>query len=332
MPSTTRMSEKIMTDEHQQRRSLDRTQRLYLSLLVFAASLLASALVVIYNNSARSLSVFIFLLFLGVGIMLTLGLVRGVLVALLMVFVWIAVKKLLGVWEEVRLLDNLLELIIAGLTFIFSGIYHDRLQAILNTYRKNQNQLKQLDLEDKTVGLIRPAIGLLRLNEEEERSIRYRRPFALLLIMIRPKPGVEWQPKEASELMRAIATTIKDTTRDTDIPFLAADKKIAVILPETETDGANKVVNNIFNRMMSTQFVTDSGSSLPIQTRAQLRFGFAAFLGISSTKINLMEAAERSLEQSWEINTDDLFQNIFIEWVTVGETPSSTALFEKVSF
>lgn len=321
----------MMTDERRQQRPFDRTQRLYLSLLVFAASLLASALVVIYNNSARSLSVFIFLLFLGVGIMLTLGLVRGVLVALLMVFVWIAVKKLLGAWEEVRLLDNLLELIIAGLTFIFSGIYHDRLQAILNTYRKNQIQLKQLDLEDKTVGLIRPAVGLLRLNEEEERSVRYRRPFALLLIMIRPKPGAEWEPKEAPELMRAIATTIKDTTRDTDIPFLANDNKIAVILPETETDGANKVVNNIFNRMMSTQFVTDSGSSLPIQTRAQLRFGFAAFLGISSIKINLMEAAERSLELSWEINADDLFQNIFIEWITVGETPSSTALFEKVS-
>jgi len=320
-----------MTDERQQRRPFDQTQRLYLSLLVFAASLLASALVIIYNNSARSLSVFIFLLFLGVGIMLTLGLVRGVLVGLLMIFVWIAVKKLLGVWEEVRLLDNLLELIIAGLTFIFSGIYHDHLQAILNAYRKNQNQLKQLDLEDKTVGLIRPAIGLLRLNEEEERSVRYRRPFALILVMARPIPRIEWEPKEASELMRAIATSIKDTTRDTDIPFLADDQKIAVILPETETDGANKVVNNIFNRMMSTQFVTHSGNSLPIQTRAQLRFGFAAFLGISSTKINLMEAAEKSIEQSWEINTDDLFQNIFIEWVTVGEAPSSTALFEKVS-
>ena len=147
-----------------------------------------------------------------------------------------------------------------------------------------------MDLEDKTVGLIRPAVGLLRLNEEEERSVRYRRPFALLLVMARPKPGTEWEPKEASELMRAIATTIKDTTRDTDIPFLADDQKIAVILPETETDGANRVVNNIFNRMMSTQFVTDSGNSLPIQTRAQIRFGFAAFLGISSTRINLMEA------------------------------------------
>lgn len=324
------MSENNMGDERQKRRPLDQTQRLYLTLLVFAASLLASALVIIYNNSPRSFSVFIFLLFLGVGIMLTLGLVRGVLVGLLMIFVWIAIKQLLGIWEEVRLLDNLLELIIAGLTFIFSGIYHDRLQAILNTYKRNQNQLKQLDLEDKSVGLIKPSIGLLRLDEEEERSVRYRRPFALVLIMVRPRPGTEWEPKVGPELMRAIATSIKDTTRDTDIPFLAGSQKIAVILPETDTNGANTVVNNIFNRMIETQFVTHSGNSVAIQTRVQLRFGFAAFLGAGSTKISMMEAAEKSLEQSWEINTDDLFQNIFIEWVTVGETPSSTPLFEKV--
>ena len=330
MPSKRQMSEKNMSDERQKRRPLDQAQRLYLTLLVFAASLLASALVIIYNNSTRSFSVFIFLLFLGVGIMLTLGLVRGVLVGLLMIFVWIAIKQLLGIWEEVRLLDNLLELIIAGLTFIFSGIYHDRLQAILNTYKRNQNQLKQLDLEDKSVGLIKPSIGLLRLDEEEERSVRYRRPFALVLIMVRPRPGTEWEPKVGPELMRAIATSIKDTTRDTDIPFLAGNQKIAVILPETDTNGANTVVNNIFNRMIETQFVIHSGNSMAIQTRVQLRFGFAAFLGASSTKINIMEAAEKSLEQSWEINTDDLFQNIFIEWVTVGETPSSTPLFEKV--
>jgi GGDEF domain-containing protein len=325
------MNEKNMTDERQRRQPLDTSQRLYFTLLVFAASLLASALVIIYNNSARSLPVFIFLLFLGVGIMLALGLVRGVLVGLFMIFLWIAIKQLLGVWEQVRLLDALLELIMVGLTFIFSGIYHNRLQAILNIYRKNQNQLKQLDLEDKSIGLIKPSIGLLRLNEEEERSVRYRRPFALVLIVVRPRSGIDWDSIDMYEIMRAVATSIKDTTRDTDIPFLAGDQKIAVILPETDTNGANTVVNNIFNRMIATQFVSRAGNSMHIQTRVRLRFGFAAFLGISRTKINLMEAAERSLEQSWEINSDEIFQNIFIEWETVGEAPSSTALFEKAS-
>ena len=310
-------------------RSPDQTQRLYLALLFFAATLLAAALVVIHNNSLRTVSIFLFLLFFGTGIMLALGMVRGVLVALLMISVWIAVKQLLGVWETIRLLDHLLELILVGLTFIFAGRYHDRLEAILKTYRENQNQLKQLDLEDRTVGLLKPSIGLLRLNEEEERSVRYRRPFALTLIMVRPIPKLAWEDHERPELMRAVATGIKDTTRETDIPFLATDNQIAVILPETEISGANKVVNNILNRMTGTQFVTPSGNSMLIHTRVQLRFGFAAFLGASAAKINMMEAAENSLQRSLEINMGDLFQNLFIEWQTVGELSLPTPLFEK---
>jgi GGDEF domain-containing protein len=305
-------------------------QRLYLALLFFAATLLATALVVIHNNSMRTVSIFLFLLFFGTGIMLALGMVRGVLVALLMISFWIAIKQLLGVWETIRLLDHLLELLLAGLTFIFAGRYHDRLQAILKTYWENQNQLKQLDLEDKTVGLLKPSIGLLRLNEEEERSVRYRRPFALILMMVRPIQGAAWEAHERSELMRAVATGIKDTTRETDIPFLATENKIAVILPETEINGANKVVNNIINRMTATQFVTPSGKSMFIHTRVQLRFGFAAFLGASATKISMMEAAESSLQRSLEINVGDLFQNLFIEWQTVGELSLPTPLFEKV--
>lgn len=307
----------------------DQTQRLYMSLLAFAASLLASALVVVQNNSIRTFSIFVFLLFFGSGIMLVLGLVRGVLVGLLMVTIWISIKQLLGVWEEIRLLDHLLELILVGLTFILAGRYHDWLQAFLNTYRENQNRLKQLDLEDKTVGLLKSSIGHLRLNEEEERSVRYRRPFAVILILARPLKGSAWDLHERSELMRAIATSIKDTTRETDIPFLAADDQIAVILPETETEGASKVVNNILNRMTKTQFVTASGNSMALQVRVQLRFGFAAFLGHSLTKVNMMEAAEKSLKRSLEINSDDMFQNLFIEWETVGEVALSTALFEK---
>lgn len=318
-----------MNSEILTRGQLDRTQRLYLTLLSFAASFLASALVVVHNNSTRSFSVFVFLLFFGVGIMLVLGLARGVLVALLMISAWIAIKQLLGVWEEIRLLDNLLELLLAGLTFIFAGLYHDRLQKILNAFRESQNQLKQLDLEDKAVGLLKPSVGLLRLVEEEERSVRYRRPFALLLIMARPVPGPDWQPHETAEIMRAVATSVKDTTRETDILFLAAENKIAVLLPETETSGANRVVNNILNRMTETRWVTRSGDSISLQTCAQLRFGFAVFLGNSFMKINMMEAAERSLQQSLEINSDDLFQNIFIEWASVGELALSSPLLEK---
>jgi GGDEF domain-containing protein len=318
-----------MSDKALKVRRPDQIQSLYLTLLVFAATLLAAALVVIHNNSIRTVSIFLFFLFLGTGIMLALGMVRGVLVALLMISLWIAIKQLLGVWETIKLLDHLLELILVGLTFIFGGRYHDRLQAILNIYRENKNQLKQLDLEDRNIGLLKSSIGTLRLNEEEDRSVRYRRPFALVLVLVQPIHGLDGGTHQKLELMRAVATSTKDTTRETDIPFLAGDDQIAIILPETETGGANKVVNNILNRMTTTQFVTLSGKSTLIQEGVRLRFGFAAFLGVSHTKINMLEAAQKSLQRSLEINNDDMFQNLFIEWEIVGELALSTPLFEK---
>ena len=81
--------------------------------------------------------------------------------------------------------------------------------------------------------------------------------------------------------------------------------------------------------MTGTRWVTRYGDSISLQTCAQLRFGFAAFLGNSFMKINMMEAAERSLQQSLEINSNDLFQNIFIEWVSVGELALPSPLLEK---
>jgi len=320
-----------MSNQSRNHRQVNQIQGLYLGLLVFAATMLATALVVIHDNSTRTFSIFIFLLFLGVGIMLILGLVRGVLVSLLVISVWISLKQVLGVWDTARLLDHVMELLLAGLTFIFAGRYHDLLQKFLNEYKQSQIQLMLLDLEEKTIGLLKSSIGLLRLSEEEERSVRYRRPFALLLVVAQPIPGSDWRPDERSELMRSIAAGVKDTTRETDIPFLASDTEIAVILPETETNGANRVVNNIFNKMTTTRFVTAEGNSKPIHERVQLRYGFAAFLGTGPTKINMLEAAETSLQRSREINSSELFQNIFIEWVTVGVLTPSTPLLEKIA-
>jgi hypothetical protein len=294
-------------------------QRLFYLLVILTAVILATGLMIIYNNTVRSVPIFISLLLSGIGIMLGLGLSQGGLVGLSLITVWTVVKQVIGVWSVDTLFFNLLELAMAGLAFLLGGLYHDRLKIILDIFDEDQIRLKRLDLEDKSVGLVKPSIGLLRLNEEEERSVRFRRPFSLILIMVKPQTGIDWEPGESKEIMRTIAANVKDTTRDADIPFLAADNRIAIILPETETSGANKVVSNIMKCMTTAQIVTQSGTSILIQGRAQIRFGFATFLGISDSQINMIEAAEQSLKENLQTNVGDLFQNIFIEWITVGE-------------
>jgi hypothetical protein len=168
--------------------------------------------------------------------------------------------------------------------------------------------------------LIKSTVGLVRLKEEEERSTRYKRQFSLILIQVRPVLGIEWTPADVAGLMRTLASTIKGKIREVDIPFLLSSDRIGLILPETEANGARKVVNNIVNSMMNVRYVPQSGSTVFMWEYAQIRFGFSVFLGRSNTRINMLEAAERSLKLNLKTNPGDLYQNVFLEWETVGES------------
>ena len=286
--------------------------------IVFA---MAASTVIFHNNSFPLILLYFILLFVGVGAILRLETVLGGLVGLIFLSLWIAMKLLSGAWTMDGLNYNLVELAAVSLTFIASAMYHRQAKAFLVLFDENRRRMKSLDLEDRTVGLLKSTVGLLRLNEEEERSSRYQRPFSLVLVQVRPVPGIEWGPMDASGLMHTLADMIKAKTRDVDIPFLLSPDRVALILPETEAGGARKVVNNIVNSMMNVRYVPHSGSTIFMWEYAQIRFGFATFLGKSNTPVHMLEAAERSLKRNLKTNPDDLYQNVFIEWEMVGETP-----------
>lgn len=318
-----------MSNEISSRASRIQPQQLFYWLMLLTTLILASAVVIEYNNSVRSAPIYLFLLIFGIGITAALGMVQGGLLALFLVSIWITVKQATGVWTPDRLLLNMLELVTVTATFMMAAFYRRRLQVFISAYNDGQMQLKKLDLEDRSVGLIKASVGLLRLREEEERSVRYKRPFSLVLIRMQPGSETELTLRDSVGLMRALAATIKDTTRDVDIPFLAASDTVALILPETETTGANKVVSNIVKSLLQARFINRKGFGAPIRDFAHIRFGFATFLGWSNSPIDMLSAAQESLQKSLESNTGDLFQNLFIEWMTLGESHLTGPILEE---
>jgi hypothetical protein len=294
-------------------------RRLYSALWAPVLFAMVASGVIIYNNSYPLTILYLALMFLGIVVITMWGTLPGGYVGLVLISAWVAEKLLRGAWTMSGLAYNLVELVSIALTFIASVLYHQQIIAILNIFTENQRRIKNLDLEDRAVGLIKSTVGMLRLKEEEERSTRYQRPFSLILIQVRPVPGVEWEAGDSVGLVRTLANTVKAKTRDVDIPFLLSPDRIALILPETEAPGTRKVVNNIVSSMMNAQYVPQSGKAESMWKRAQIRFGFSAFLGKSNTVINMLEAAERSLVQNTKTNPGDLYQNVFIEWETVGE-------------
>ena len=304
----------------------EEAQNFFNLMIVTNLTLMLAIASIIYNNTLRSSPIFLFLLALGVGISSGVGLKRGGLLGMLLISVWISTKQVIGVWSQDRLYFNLLEIILAATAFVINGYYHEKLKAHFAEDMGERQRLKLLDLEDTAIGLIKPAIGMLRLKEETDRALRYRRPFSLVLILIQPISGIIWSNHERFAVMRAVATTVKDATRNMDIPFLVSVEKIALILPDTEINGVNKVLNNVLGKLISTRVINPDGKSESLQGHAQIRFGYGAFMGYSNQPIDLMEAAEKSLQRNIATNIGDIFQNLFIDWETIGDAIAANTI------
>lgn len=298
-------------------------------LLGFLAFFLATALLAIYSNSFRAAPIFMFLLFLGVGSTLLLGTLRGGAVAMVLIAVWITVKQDIGVWTTPHAFTNLVELIGLIVLFLLSGWYGSVLRQLTEAYHDNQRKLEQFNLEDKRIGLIKQSIGQLRLQEEEERSMRYKRPFSLILVMIQPAEDVDWGSDEEILLLRSAANTIKISSRRTDMPFLAGPSTIGLLLPETAIDGASRVVRTLMQNMLDAKYLDIQYGTRLLQERVQIRYGFAAFLGYNDQPIDMHAAAQRSLQKNMEMNAEPVFQNVFLEWEKVGEQPGASSLVES---
>jgi len=290
-------------------------------LVVLTITIMLAVTSILYNNSLRSASIFLFLLAAGISIQAVLGLKKGSILALVVCSVSILIKQFIGAWEGENLGFNLIEVSLMAVTFIITGRFNDVLQAYLEELSDANQKLKILDLEDSSVGLIRSAIGLLRLKEEVDRAVRFRRPITLALIQTSFSPDKEWSGDEKQSALRTVATTVKDTTRVLDIPFMVSDGKVGLILVDTEINGANRVINNIQRQFINSRIITSTGISESLQEYAQIRFGYAVFLGLSSNPFDLMEAAELSLQRNIEMNAGAIFQNLFIDWEIIGESP-----------
>ncbi len=287
-------------------------------LLAVAASIAITAAVAGYNNSFRSLPLYLFLLFAGIALMLAFGTLKGGVAGLVIISIWIILKRATGGWEDIPILSNIFELFMVLVVFAICGFYNDRLRIVLDAYYNSVSRLEQLNFEDKRVGLIKPTIGKLRLQEEEERSIRYKRPFSLLLIYVQSIADRDPGLLQDLFLMRIVANTVKSTTRRTDIPFLIASDQIGLILPETDIKGTNRVISNIMHCMETAHFTDDTGRQVEIHELIQIRYGFSAFNGSSSDKIDMLQAAKRSLDRTLAWNKSFEFQNSKVECEVVG--------------
>ena len=291
-------------------------------LYLLLALLVAEIVVIAQINTPRTMPIFLFLLVLLVGLSLELGRLRALLVWLVTVFIWIAVKRTMGGWAAGSLMYNLLEVVLLLSIAWIAGTYRERQARFWNAYAEDKLRLRLAPLEDSGVGLLLPAMGRLRLDEEEERAFHYQRPLSLLLLHLQTSSHQAWEPRDLQMVLKAVSAALKDAALETDIPFLVESNRMGLILPETDTARIQSVLDRLTANLRNLHYVNAKGEAIPLAGLAQLRYGYAVYLGESTSRPDMMPAALISLESSIEANQGPIFQNLFIEYQLVGNLPS----------
>ena len=291
-------------------------------LYLLFALVIAEIVVTSQVNTPRALPIFLFLLILLLGLSLELGRLRALLTWLVAMFVWIAIKRSIGGWTAELLIPNLLEFTLLLSIAWIAGTFRDRQASFWNEYAEKELRLRPVQLEDQSIGLLVPSLGRLRLDEEEERAFRYHRPLSLLLLHLQTYSHHFWEPRDLQMVLKAVSAALKDAALDTDIPYLVESNRMGLILPETDSAGIQSVLDRLTTNLQNLRYVKETGESIPLAGRAQLRYGYAVYLGESNSRPNMMLAALESLHHSIEANQGPVFQNLFIEYQLLGNLPA----------
>jgi diguanylate cyclase (GGDEF)-like protein len=120
---------------------------------------------------------------------------------------------------------------------------------------------------------------MIRLEEEVSRARRYKRPFSLVMIDLDAREG-----GDPGEAIKRVAQIVRLQLRaGIDFPSLYADDRVAMILPETDVEGAMVVAERIREKVAGPDAV---------QT---VSIGIAAYPAAATTIHALIEAADRAL-------------------------------------
>lgn len=177
---------------------------------------------------------------------------------------------------------------VGAIAMALSAIVAEQIRGVLRTYdeelRARQQTIDELETIDPVTGCVKRAHGERILNAEVERSRRYQR--SLTLLLVGPDDWTEITHARgadaAGELLVEAAKSYVDHVRTVDRVIHMAVPDFAVLLPETNLEGAQFVAEKL----------ADAGTEL---FGTQVRVGIAAFPEDQVTGAGLMHEAQEAL-------------------------------------
>jgi diguanylate cyclase (GGDEF)-like protein len=151
----------------------------------------------------------------------------------------------------------------------------------------------ELATTDGLTGLLNRRAFMERLAEEAGRSSRYERYFSLLLIDIDHFKLVNdtYGHPAGDAVLKSLSQTLKMQIRSVDIAGRYGGEEFVIILPETNSSGAQLVGERIRNVVSKLPFMLPNGSEIGLT----ISIGIASFPEDASEKEELLRKADEAL-------------------------------------
>lgn len=139
-----------------------------------------------------------------------------------------------------------------GEVAVLTGVFNRMVKRL----REGREELERLSVTDGMTGLTNHRSLMQRLSEETMRSMRNKRPFAVIMTDVDHFKSFNdtFGHPAGDEVLKRVATILKESTRTVDCVARYGGEEFAVLLPDTDIKGAIEVAERIRSRVAAEQF------------------------------------------------------------------------------
>jgi two-component system, cell cycle response regulator len=166
-----------------------------------------------------------------------------------------------------------------------------RVRTLLD-FKEYLNTCEEQAFTDHLTGLANRRRFERQLEREVTRTLRYSRPFCLVLLDIDNFKGVNdtYGHEAGDEAIRQLSKTLQAGTRGIDLAARIGGEEFAVILPETEFEGGAETAERLRRAISETE--------IPSVGRITASFGVAEFPLCAATGRELIAVADAAMYEA----------------------------------
>lgn len=158
---------------------------------------------------------------------------------------------------------------------------------------KLYSQAQELAIHNGLTGIYNYRYFMKQLEEEIKRSERYGRSVGLMMIDIDLFKHVNdsFGHQRGDEVLRGLAQTLVNTTRETDVVARYGGEEFCVVLPETNLEDTLEVAEKLRSSVAKASYAREKGNSIKIT----ISIGVASFPGVAVNQEDLLKKADDAL-------------------------------------